>query len=108
MSIVVLKLKNVKHEREERPRKCPYCEGETFQRWGRVKKRVKDVRGRKVKGISLSLLSLQKRTFRYYPEGNTSADQRERFKSICAICFGALGLSHRAVSLILSGLRFNW
>jgi hypothetical protein len=49
MSIVVLKLPDVKRKREERPRKCPYCEGETFQRWGQVKKRVKDVQVRTVK-----------------------------------------------------------
>jgi hypothetical protein len=44
MSIVVLKLPNVKRKTENRPRKCRYCEGTTFQRWGQVNKPVKDVR----------------------------------------------------------------
>lgn len=43
MSIVVLKLPDVKRKREERPKRCPYCKDETFQRWGRVNKPVKDV-----------------------------------------------------------------
>jgi hypothetical protein len=33
MSIVVLKLPAVKRTTEEGSHKCPYCEGETFQRW---------------------------------------------------------------------------
>lgn len=37
MSIVVLKLPDVKSGTEERPKECPYCAGETFQRWGRWK-----------------------------------------------------------------------
>ena len=49
MSIVVLKLPTVKRKTEERPRRCPYCQGETFQRWGQVRKPVKDVHVRQVK-----------------------------------------------------------
>ena len=33
MSIVVLKLLDVKRVAASRPQGCPYCEGETFQRW---------------------------------------------------------------------------
>ena len=49
MAIVVLKLPEVKRQRAERPRVCPYCEGDTFQRWGQVSKPVKDIRVRNVK-----------------------------------------------------------
>ena len=42
MSILVLKLPDVKRKRAERPRECPYCQGETFQRWRRVKKPVRE------------------------------------------------------------------
>jgi transposase-like protein len=45
-----------------------------------------------------------KRTFRHYPEGNSSADQTERLR-LFAILLWTLGLSHRASSLILSGLN---
>lgn len=103
MTIVVLKLKNVKRSSAERPRKCPYCEGETFQRWGQVQKRVKDTRVKSV-GVYRYRCCDCSRTFRYYPEGITSADQSERLKQFAAICW-TLGLSHRGVSFILSGLQ---
>ena len=103
MSIVVLKLPDVKRKREERPRKCRYCEGETFQRWGGLKKPVKDVRVRNVKVYRYRCCHC-KRTFRHYPDGNTSADQTERLR-LFAILLWTLGLSHRASSLILSGLK---
>jgi transposase len=103
MSIVVLKLPDVKRKREEMPRKYPYCEGETFQRWGQVKKRVKDVQVRTVKVYRYRCCRC-KRMFRHYPEGSTRADQSERLKFF-AVLLGKLGLSHGASSLILSGLR---
>jgi transposase-like protein len=103
MSIVVLKLPNVKRKREERPKQCRYCEGETFQRWGQVNKPVKDVRVRNVKVYRYRCCRC-KRTFRHYPEGNSSADQTERLR-LFAILLWTFGLSHRASSLILSGLN---
>lgn len=103
MSIVVLKLPDVKRKREERPRKCPYCEGETFQRWGQVNKPVNDIRVRKIKVYRYRCCGC-KRTFRHYPEGNTRADQTERLR-VLAIVLWTLGLSHRASHLILSGLK---
>jgi transposase-like protein len=103
MSIVVLKLPDVKRKTEERPKKCGHCEGETFQRWGQVNKAVKDVRVRNVKVYRYRCCHC-KRTFRHYPEGNSSADQTERLR-LFAILLWTLGLSHRASSLVLSGLQ---
>jgi len=103
MAIVVLKLPDVKQRTEARPRQCPYCEGETFQRWGAVNKPVKDVRVRNVKIYRYRCCHC-KRTFRHYPEGNTQADQTERLR-LFVILLWTLGLSHRASSLILSGLQ---
>lgn len=103
MSIVVLKLPDVKRKSEARPKKCRYCEGETFQRWGQVNKRVQDVYVRKVKVYRYRCCRC-KRTFRHYPAGNTRADQTERLK-LFAVLLWKLGLSYRAGSLILSGLR---
>lgn len=105
MSIVVLKLPAVKQKREERPKKCGYCEGETFQRWGQVRKPVKDLRVRQVKVYRYRCCRC-KRTFRHYPEGNTRCDQTERLR-IFAVLLWTLGLSHRAGSLILSGLHIR-
>ena len=103
MSIAVLKLPKVKQKIEARPSKCRYCAGETFQRWGQVNKPVKDVRVRNVKVYRYRCCHC-KRTFRHYPEGNSSADQTERLR-LFAILLWTLGLSHRASSLILSGLK---
>lgn len=102
-SIVVLKLPDVKRRREERPKQGWYCKGETFQRWGQVNKSVKDVRVRNVKVYRYRCCHC-KRTFRDYPEGNTSADQTERLR-LFAILLWTLGLSPRASRLILSGLN---
>ena len=96
MSIVVLKLPGVKRKREERPRQCLYGEGGTFQRWGAVKKPVKDTRVRNVKVYRYRCCQC-KRTFRHYPEGNSGADQTERWR-LFAILLWTLGL-------ILSGLK---
>lgn len=103
MTIVVLKLPNVKRKTETRPRKCRYCEGNTFQRWGQVNKAVKDVRVRNVKVYRYRCCRC-KRTFRHYPEGNTNADQTERLRLFATLLW-TLGLSHRAASLILSGMQ---
>jgi len=67
MSIVALKLPDVKRKWEERSQQCIYCAGELFQRWGQVNKRVKDVRVRNVKVDRYRCCDC-KRTFRHYPE----------------------------------------
>ena len=92
MSIVVLKLPDVKRQRAERPK-----------RWGQVNKPVKDVRVRNVKVYRYRCCQC-KRTFRHYPEGNTNADPTERLR-VFAILLWTLGLSSRASRLILSGLQ---
>jgi transposase-like protein len=103
MAIVLLKLPVVKRGREERPRQCPYCAGVTFQRWGPVRKPVRDVRCRSVQVYCYRCCHCR-RTFRQYPPGSSRADQTERLKSFAVIGW-TLGLSHRGVSRILSGLN---
>jgi transposase-like protein len=103
MAIVVLKLPDVKRQWEERPKRCPYCEGEIFQRWGQVRKPVRDVPCRSVRVYRYRCCHCR-RTFRHYPPGSSRADQTERLKSWAVICW-TLGLSHRGVSRLLSGLN---
>jgi transposase-like protein len=105
MTILVLKLPDVKRKTEERPKRCPYCTGETFQRWGRVIKPVKDTCLRKVQ-LYRYRCCLCGRTFRHYPGGTTRADQSERLRVFAVVCW-RLGLSHRGVSVILSGLKIG-
>ncbi len=103
MSIVVLKLPDVKRKREERPGKCPNCEGETFQRWGGMQKPMRDVRVRRVRVYRYRCCHCR-RTFRHYPEGSSSADQSQRLKVFAVVCW-SMGLSYRNVSRMLSGLN---
>jgi transposase-like protein len=68
-----------------------------------VKKPVKDLRVRNVKVYRYRCCRC-KRTFRHYPEGNSYADQTERLR-LFAVVLWTLGLSHRASSLILTGMK---
>lgn len=102
MSILVLKLPDVKRKTEERPKECPYCHGKTFQRWGRVRKPVRDIRCRAVEVYRYRCCRC-KHSFREYPEGISSADQTKRLQAFAVLCW-IFGMSYRRVSLILSGL----
>jgi len=103
MSILVLKLPEVKRRTEGRPKQCPYCAGETFQRWGQVQKPVRDTKARKIRVYRYRCCRC-KRSFRHYPEGTTRADQTERLRLFAVVCW-RFGMSHRRVSTILSGLK---
>lgn len=96
---IVLQLPQVERKNLVRPSRCPYCQGETFQGWGMVVRRVKDPRVRKVEVRRYKCTSCQQ-TFRHYPEGVSQAQQSERLMKLCVIMW-SLGLSHRSVALIL-------
>lgn len=95
MSIVVLQLPDVKSEKAERPQKCPYCGGEIFQRWGQVKKPVRDQNIQAV-GVYRYRCCRCRRTFRDYPEGVDRADQSRRLRKLAALTW-MLGLSYRGL-----------
>lgn len=97
---IVIQLPQVKRSREERPTQCPYCQGGTFQRWGGVKKRVKDPRVKSVRVYRYRCTSCGG-TFRQYPQGVGRATQSARMKKLAVICWG-LGLSYRGIEQILS------
>lgn len=100
MSIVVLQLADVKGEKEERPRKCPYCSGEIFQRWGRVKKPIRDQQVQQV-GVYRYRCGRCRRTFRDYPEGVDRADQSQRLRKLAALTW-MLGLSYRGLVAVFA------
>ena len=102
MAILVLKLPDVKRKTEQRPKDCPYCSGETFQRWGLMNKPVRDTRYRRIQVYRYRCCHCR-RTFRYYPEGSSWADQTKRLQIFAVLCW-TFGMSYRKVSLILSGL----
>ena len=84
MSIVVLKLPEVKPSTETRPKVCPHCQGETFQRWGKVSRPVKD---NSYQNVSVYRYRCNHccRTFRHYPEGVDRADQTQRMRKLAAV-----------------------
>ena len=99
MSIVVLKLPEVKAE-VERPTRCPVCKGETFQSWGG---RWKKVRDHEVKMVEVKRYRCCecKHTFRHYPAGVDQAQQSQRLRRLAALCW-VLGLSFRGIAGVLA------
>lgn len=98
MSIVVLQLPDVKSEKEARPGKCPYCGGDILQRWGKVKKAVRDPQVQVV-GVYRYRCCRCRRTFRDYPEGVDQADQSRRLRKLAALVW-VLGLSYRGLAAV--------
>ena len=96
MSIVTLHLPEVKYSQGERPSRCPYCGGETFQRWGGKVKRVRDPQLREVWVYRYRCCHCQ-RTFRHYPVGVDRASQTQRMRGLAVIGW-LLGMSYRGVS----------
>lgn len=100
MSIVTLRLPEVKYCQETRPNRCPYCPGETFQRWGGAAKRVSDPHLREV-WIYRYRCCRCRRTFRHYPVGIDRARQTARMRALAAIGW-ILGMSYRGSCRYLS------
>ena len=98
--MIVLQLSQVKRNQAERPRRCPNCGGDTFQRWGGQTRRIKDHKIRTVKIYRYKCTNC-KRTFRHYPEGISHTQQSERMKQLAVICW-SFGLSYRKIEAILS------
>ena len=101
MTIVTLELPKVNNIEDERPKQCPYCEGKTFQRWGKNRKRVRDPEYDEVT-IYRYRCCRCRRTFRHYPEGVDRASQTQRMRALAVIGW-ILGMSYRGSSLFLSG-----
>jgi len=100
MAIVLLQLPVVKRKSEIRPQKCPHYRGEPFQRWGKVRKPVRDSRYRSVQ-VYRYLCCHCRQTFSHYPQGVDRADQTQRLRKLEAI-FWVLGMSLRGVVTALS------
>lgn len=103
MKNIILKLPKVKRRKEERPKKCHYCEGETFQRWGKVRKPVRDSEYQTVEVYRYRCCRCG-RTFRHYPEGVDHADQTQRMRKLMAICW-VMGLSLRGVEILMTAFN---
>jgi len=100
MSIVVLKLPDVKVSTESRPHHCPVCKGEILQRWGGQVRKIRDHQVKEVIVYRYRCTSCR-HTFRHYPEGVDQAQQSQRLRKLAAVCW-ALGLSYRSIAAILA------
>jgi transposase-like protein len=100
MSIVTLQLPEVKACETNRPKHCPYCKGETFQRWGGRERRVRDPRIGAVLVYRYQCCACR-RTFRHYPSGVSQASQTARMRALAAIGW-IFGMSYRGSSRYLS------
>jgi transposase-like protein len=98
MSIVTIQIPEVKYSQPERPKRCPYCQGGTFQRWGGVKKSVRDPHLTEVWVYRYCCCRCQ-RTFRHYPQGVERASQTQRMQVLAAIGW-ILGLSYRGLAAL--------
>jgi transposase-like protein len=105
MSMVILQLPYVKRKSEARPKTCPNCHGETFQRWGSVTKVVKDNRYRTVEVYRYRCCHC-KRTFRHYPAGVDRATQTQRLRKLATLCW-ILGLSLRGVCSVFGAFGIS-
>jgi transposase-like protein len=105
MPIVLLQLPSVKQKTETRPQYCPNCKGNTFQRWGKVQKPVRDNRYRSVFVYRFRCCHCH-HTFRYYPEGVDRSDQTQRLRKLATICW-VLGLSLRGVAIIMDAFGIS-
>lgn len=105
MSIVTLRLPDVKRKSEIRPQSCPNCQGATFQRWGKVRKPVKDHLHRTVWVYRYRCCHCQ-RTFRHYPDGVDGADQTRRLRVLVALMW-VLGLSLRNTCTVLGAFKVS-
>jgi transposase-like protein len=97
MSIVILKLPEVKEE-AERPTRCPVCKGETFQRWGGQFKKLRDPQVKRVVIYRYRCCSCR-HLFRHYPEGVDQAQQSQRLRKLAALTW-MLGLSYRGMAAV--------
>jgi transposase-like protein len=100
MSIIVLKLPDVKVMTAHRPAKCPSCKGEILQRWGGQVRKIRDPQVKEVI-IYRYRCTYCRHTFRDYPEGVDQAQPSQRLRKLAAICW-SLGLSHRANAAVFA------
>jgi len=91
LSIIWLRLPDVKMEPKGRPRRCPHCGSYILQRWGRITKPVRDTHELVVVVHRYRCCDCS-RTFRAYLEGVDRSERTLRLRQLAALTW-ALGLS---------------
>ena len=86
MSIIVLKLPEVKVIAANRPNHCPHCNGGILQRWGGEVRQIRDPQVKEVI-IYRYYCTHCRKTFRHYPEGVDQGQQSQRLRKLAALCW---------------------
>jgi DNA-directed RNA polymerase subunit RPC12/RpoP len=101
LSVIWLRLPQVKTQPKNRPRTCPNCGSYILQRWGRIVKPVRDTHELVVEVHRYRCCDCGK-TFRAYPDGVDRAERTVRLRQLAALTW-ALGLSlEKVVSVFTS------
>lgn len=95
MPVIWLKLPEVERTTDIRPKGCPYCGNCILQRWGQVKKPLRDATGLLTE-IYRYRCGECERTFRHYPDGVDRADQTLRIRQVAGLAW-LMGMSTRDV-----------
>jgi hypothetical protein len=105
MPIVVLHFPTIEEPSQGRKRRCPYCEGDMLQSWGKVSKLVRDSHHQKI--ILHRFRCCQcGHTFRDYPQGVDHSFLSTRMQNLAALTF-ALGLSVKQVGEAFASLGLS-
>jgi hypothetical protein len=117
MTIVTLRLPEVKAAAEKRAEQCPHCGCAILQRWGHVSKPVIDPQIRWALIYRYRCTGCRK-TFRAYPQGISNADQTDRMRFLCALIWkigaslrqttGLLGIWQRSVCHMTVWRDIQW
>lgn len=105
MPVILLRLPKIQTAPLERPRQCPYCQGEILQRWGRETRTVYDQKERQTE-IHRYRCSNCGRTFRSYQNDIGQASRTQRIRTLAALAW-SLGLSYRDVARFLRKYGIN-
>lgn len=105
LSVIWLRLPQVKTEPQKRPRTCPNCNSYILQRWGRITKPVRDTHELEVEIHRYRCCDCGK-TFRAYPEGVDRAERSTRMRQLAALAW-AMGLSLEAVVGVFTNFGVN-
>ena len=84
LSVIWLRLPQVKTQPQKRPRTCPNCNSYILQRWGRITKPVRDTHELEVEIHRYRCCDCGK-TFRAYPEGVDRAERSTRMRQLAAL-----------------------
>ena len=105
MSVILLRLPELNTDTNNRPHQCPYCGSQILQRWGKVKKQVKDI-GEFVAVIYRYRCLDCERTFRDYPDDIDRSDHGRNIRRLAAVLW-ALGFSYREITRIFDEKKVN-